>query len=209
MKFQVYDISGQPTGEEVEVSSLVFDAEPNNHALALAVQAELTNRRQGTHSTKNRSMVRGGGRKPWRQKGRGVARAGTIRSPLWRGGGQIFGPQPHPYSMHINKKVKRLAKRSALSQKAREERVKILADFQWTDGKTTNARNLVKAFSLDKEKVLLMLSEYDSAVYRACKNIPDMDVIKAVDASTYQILKSGVVFIQKGALASIQEALAK
>ncbi len=209
MKFQVYDISGQPTGEEVEVSPAVFEAEPHEHAVALAVQAELTNRRQGTHSTKNRSMVRGGGRKPWRQKGRGVARAGTTRSPIWRGGGIIFGPRPHPYSMRLNKKVKRLARRSALSQKAREERIKIVTDFQWPEGKTANARNLLKAFAIGKEKALLMTSDYDSEIYRACKNIPDLDVIKAADASTYQIMRSGAVFIQKGALDSIQEVLNK
>ena len=115
MKLPVYDINGKTTGEEVEAASGVFEIEPNDHAIALAVQAELTNRRQGTHSTKNRSMVRGGGRKPWRQKGRGVARAGTIRSPLWRGGGIIFGPKPHPHKMRINKKVKRDRKSTRLN----------------------------------------------------------------------------------------------
>ena len=209
MKLQVLDINGKETGEEVELPQTVFDVEPNDNVIALAVQTELTRRRQGTHATRNRAMIRGGGKKPWRQKGRGVARAGTIRSPLWRGGGTIFGPQPHPYVMKLNKKVSRLARKSALTYKARDNNIKAVMDFNWEDGKTSNARKMMKALATQKGKVLLLTNEYYPGVYRACKNIPDLDVIKAVDASTYQIMKSGIVLIQKSAINNIQEALDK
>lgn len=209
MKLPVYDLNGELSGEEVELRPSIFEVEPNDHALALAVQAELTNRRQGTHATKNRALVRGGGRKPWRQKGRGAARVGTIRSPLWRGGGIIFGPQPHPYKMQINKKVSRIARRSAFTYKARENKIKVLVDFNWEDGKTASARNLMRAFALQSGGALILTAEYHHNIHRACKNIPDLEVIKATDVSARQILKCDAVLIQKGAISSIHEVLGK
>jgi len=209
MKLSIYDLNGQPTGEEVELSPAVFGIAPNEHALAMAVTVEQSNRRQGTHSTKSRNMVRGGGRKPWRQKGRGVARAGTIRSPLWRGGGIIFGPHPHLHKMKINKKMNRLARLSALSYKAQNEAIKVLTDFNWEDGKTVNARNLLKVFNIKSGAVLLLTPEYSSTIYQSCRNVTDFEVIKAVDVSARQILKCSTLFIQKSALPSLQEALIK
>jgi large subunit ribosomal protein L4 len=210
MKLAVFDIEGKPTGEEVELSNLIFDIEPNDHAIAQAVTAELANRRQGTHCVKTRSMVAGGGKKPWRQKGRGVARAGTIRSPLWRHGGIIFGPTPHRYYLNINKKVKRLARKSALTYKARENRIRIITDFNWEEGKTSQARNLLKAFSVQsKDKALLLTTVYSPLVLQACRNIPTMEVNIASDVSTRQILRGDILLIQKGALSSLQEVLAR
>ncbi|NQS97521.1 MAG: 50S ribosomal protein L4 [candidate division Zixibacteria bacterium] len=209
MKTKVYDIEGNPTGEEFELPASVFDIEPNDHALALTVQSEMANRRQGTHSTKGRSEVRGGGRKPWRQKGRGVARAGTNRSPIWRGGGITFGPKPHKYCLRVNKKVNRLARRSAFTYKARENNITVLNDFNWEEGRTANARNLLKAFAIDKGNVLLLTTEYSSTIYQACCNMPGFEVNKAVAVSARQILKSNTIFIQKGAVASLREVLDK
>ena len=206
---KVYDIEGSPTGEELELPASIFDIEPNDHALALAVQSEMANSRQGTHSTKGRSDVRGGGRKPWRQKGRGVARAGTNRSPIWRGGGITFGPKPHKYRLRVNKKVNRLARRSAFTYKARENNITVLNDFNWEEGRTANASSLLKAFSIDKGNVLLLTTEYSSAICQACRNMPGMEVNKAAAASARQILKSNTVFIQKRAIPSLQEALVK
>jgi len=209
MKLPVYNLEGGTTGEEVELTPEVFEIEPNDHAIAMAVHTEMTNRRQGTHATKNRALVRGGGRKPWRQKGRGAARAGTIRSPLWRGGGTIFGPQPHPYIMRINKKLNRLARRSVLTYKVREEKLRILQEFDWEDGKTKNARELAKAFNLNDTKALLLTSKYQPQVYNACKNVPGLEVNIAVDASARQLLSSDIIFIQKDAIAAVQEVLNK
>jgi large subunit ribosomal protein L4 len=206
---KVYDIEGNLTGEEVELPASVFEIEPNDHAIALAVTAEMTNNRQGNASTKNRKFVRGGGRKPWRQKGRGVARAGTIRSPIWRGGGTIFGPQPHDFSMRVNKKVKRLARRSALSYKAQEDKIRILSDFNWEDGKTAYARKMLKSFSAQKGFNLLLLPEYNSTIYQACRNIHNFEVTKAGSASTRQIVKSDTIFILKSALPLLLEVLQK
>jgi len=207
MKLKVYDTDGNPTGEEIELESSVFEIEPNDHAIALAVTAEMTNRRQGTRMTKSRSLVAGGGRKPWRQKGRGAARAGTIRSPIWRGGGTIFGPQPQDFKMRINKKVNKLARRSALSYKIKAGAVKIIADFNWEDGKTVNARNLLKSFDVKKGHILLLTDDYKSTVYQASRNMPGLEVTKAAAASTRQIVKSNILFIQKSALTSLQEVL--
>jgi len=209
MKLPVYNLEGGTTGEEVELTPEVFEIEPNDHAIAMAVHTEMTNRRQGTHATKNRALVRGGGKKPWRQKGRGAARAGTIRSPLWRGGGIIFGPQPHPYIMRINKKLNRLARRSVLTYKVREEKIRILQEFDWEDGKTKNARELAKAFNLYKIKALLLTSKYQPEVHNACKNIPGLEVNIAVDASARQLLNSDMILIQKDAIAAVQEVLNK
>lgn len=209
MKLIIYDITGNPTGEEVELSPQVFDTKPNDHAIAIAVQVELTNRRQGTHSTKNRSMVRGGGRKPWRQKGRGAARAGTNRSPLWRGGGITFGPQPHPYRMKINKKVKRLARKSALTYKLREEQIRLLVDFDWKDGKTIRARTLLKMLEVEGPGTLLLTGNYQPKVLQACKNIAGLTVSNAVDVSTNALMKSRTILMQKSALSALTEVLTK
>ena len=207
MKHNVYDLKANPTGEEIELPDSIFQIEPNDHAIAFAVQVETANARQGTHSTKSRSQVRGGGRKPWRQKGRGTARVGTIRSPLWRGGGIIFGPKPHPHNLSMNKKVNRLARRSAFTYKAQDNSITVLEDFTWEDGKSANARKLLKAFAIAKGNVLLLTTDYDKLIYQVCRNFPEIEVNKASAASTRQILKSKMIFIQKGAIPALKEVL--
>ena len=209
MKLPVYNLDGKQTGEDVELLPTVFEIEPNDHAIALSVQTELTRQRQGNAATKNRALVRGGGKKPWRQKGRGAARAGTIRSPLWRGGGKIFGPQPHPYITRVNKKINRLARRSVLTYKARDEKIRILSDFNWENGKTSNARDFLKAFEEKTRKILLLTANYSPNIYNACKNIVGFEVNIAADVSARQLLKCDIMYIQKSALSSIEEVLNK
>ena len=136
MKLDVYKIDGMSSGNSVALPNEVFEVEPNDHLIYQAVRTQMTNSRQGTVSTKNRTMVRGGGRKPWRQKGRGTARAGTIRSPLWVGGGRVFGPQPRNFKMKINKKMKRQARQSAYSHKVKQEAVILVEDFKLENPKT-------------------------------------------------------------------------
>ncbi len=209
MKLDVYKIDGSKTGEKIELKPAVFGIEPNDHAIWQAVVTEMTNRRQGNASTKNRSAVRGGGRKPWRQKGRGTARAGTIRSPLWRGGGRIFGPQPKDYHIKINKKVKRLARKSALTYKAREEKIKLIEDFSFDAPKTKSMAEIMNKLKLDSVKTLILLAARDQNIYLSSRNIPDLSVKGAGEFSTYDVLDSDVVIIQKSALDIIYEVLSK
>ena len=136
MKVDLYKIDGSKAGKQVTLSKDVFGIEPSDHAIWMAVTAEMTNRRQGTSATKNRSAARGGGRKPWRQKGRGTARAGTIRSPIWVGGGRAFGPSPQDHHKGIPKKMKQLARRSALSYKAKNEKIRLVEDFKLDEPKS-------------------------------------------------------------------------
>ena len=143
MEFVVYNKEGQKTDEILKIDDLSFDVEPHEHSIYLAVKSELKRSRQGTHSTKTRAEKRGGGKKPFPQKGRGVARAGTRRSPLWVGGGVVFGPKPHEYKSKVNLKVRRLARKSALSLKLRNDKIKVVEDFNFAENKAKNVRNLL------------------------------------------------------------------
>jgi large subunit ribosomal protein L4 len=206
MKLPVYSQQGKKTGE-VELDSAVFGIEPNDHAMWLAVKVQRHRKRQGTHAAKNRSAVSGGGRKPWRQKGRGTARAGTIRSPLWRHGGTIFGPHPHDYTMRLPKKMNRLARRSALSARASEEAIRVVEDFTLDSPKTRQVVEMLKALELAGEKVLILTREYDANLVKSARNIDGCAVQVGVDASTYDLLNSRVLLIQQGALDNITEVL--
>lgn len=206
MKLPVYSQDGKTTAE-VTLDPAVFGIEPNEHAMWLAVKVQRHRMRQGTHASKNRSLVRGGGRKPWRQKGRGTARAGTIRSPLWRHGGTIFGPQPHAYTMGLPKKVNRLARRSALATRAQEEAIKLVEDFALESPKTRQIVEMLKALDLADQKVLILTKEYDANLVRSVRNIDGCSVQIGVEASTYDLLNSRVLLIQKGALNPISEVL--
>ncbi len=207
MELEVFNAQGQTTGQTVELPERVFGGPVNEHAVYLAVKAQLANRRQGTHSTKTRSMVRGGGKKPWKQKGRGVARAGTNRSPIWVGGGRIFGPHPHPYGEKVNKKVKKLARRSVLASRLSEERLFVVDDFNIESGKTRELIDFLDGFETNGEKSLLLLADSDSAIVRAGKNIPNFQAYRADLASTYDMIQSRRIFVQKGALAVLEEVL--
>jgi len=205
VKADLYKLDGTREEEAVELPGHIFEIEPNDHAVYLDVKAIMTNARQGTASTKNRSAVRGGGRKPWRQKGRGMARAGTIRSPLWRGGGTVFGPQPHEYHMKINKKVKVLARKSVYSHKAKEGAVKVVEDLQFPEPKTKEFYTLLEKWDLSSKKITLLLSGAKEDVIRSGRNLPNLRIRLAQNASTYDLLDNEVLLLEQSALDKLQE----
>lgn len=208
MEIKVYKTDGVSSESAVALPSEVFEIEPNNHVIYQAVRSQMKNSRQGTAASKNRAMVRGGGKKPWRQKGRGTARAGTTRSPLWVGGGRVFGPQPRHLSMKINKKMSRQARQSAYSYKAKQEAVMLVEDFKLANPKTKEMFQILKNLKIEDKKVLLLTTEYDPMVARAGRNIPNLFIRQASDASTYDILHCEVLLIQQNAIEKIVEVCA-
>ncbi len=204
MKVEVYKIDGTKSGEYVELRPDIFEIKPNDHVIYLAVKAYLANQRQGTHKTKTRGEVRGGGGKPWPQKHTGRARAGSIRSPLWVGGGTVFGPVPRDYSLDLPKKVKQLARKSALSYKLRDEQIIIVEDFTFEQPKTKRMIEILKAFNLLNKKVLILTASTDLNVYKSGRNIPEVNVLEAYKASTYDILNNQMILIQKSAIDVLQ-----
>ena len=209
MKLDLYKIDGTTASKKVELDNSIFGIEPNDHAIYLAVKAYLANQRQGTHKAKERSEVRGGGKKPWKQKGRGGARAGTTRSPLWVGGGTIFGPRPRDYRQNLPKKVKSLARKSALSYKVKDEQLYIVEDFNFEQPKTKEFVNILKALDIDGKKVLLLTNGTLGTVYKSGRNIPKVKILEANKASTYDILNNQILLMQKGALDIVQNSFAK
>jgi large subunit ribosomal protein L4 len=207
MKLDLHKTDGTVASTKINVADDIFNAEPNDHLMYQAVTAELANKRQGNASTKGRSEVRGGGRKPWRQKGRGTARVGTIRSPLWVGGGRTFGPQPHSYAKKFPKKMKRLARISALSTKTKADAVTMIEDFTIESGKTKDMAAVLQGLGMDKVKILLMIAENDEKLVQAGRNIPNLEIRIAQTASTYDILNCQQLLIQKSAAEKIEEVL--
>jgi large subunit ribosomal protein L4 len=200
MKLDIYKTDGSVSGKKINLSDDIFAVEPNDHVIYLTVKAYLANQRQGTHKAKERGEVRGGGKKPWRQKGRGGARAGTIRSPLWIGGGTIFGPRPRNYRQDLTKKVKSLARKSALSYKAKDDQIMVVEDFKFDQPKTKELINMLKALKVDDKKVLLLTGEVDEAVYKSGRNIPKVKILEAAKASAFDILNNQVLLLQKTAV---------
>ena len=207
MELEVYKTDGTKTGERVTLRPDVFEIEPNDHAIYQAVRLYLANQRQGTHKTKTRSEVRGGGRKPWRQKHTGRARAGSIRSPVWIGGGTIFGPQPRDYDFKLPRKVKTLARKSALSYKAKDGQILVVEDFTFQAPKTKEMVSVLKALSLDGKKTLILVPKTDGNVFKSGRNLPRVNVLEANKASTYEILNNQVLLIQKTALGVLENSL--
>jgi len=206
MEIQVLDTKGKKSSI-IEVDDSVFGVKPNKDAVYRAVLSEMANSRQGTHSSKSRGMVRGGGRKPRKQKGRGVARAGTNRSPIWRGGGTIFGPEPHKYEYNLPKKIKRLARRSVLSQKLNDEKLIILDDFDINEVKTKKICQLLQKLNIDG-KILFLTSEINENLFLSLRNIPNIALLKAISASTYDLFDSDFILIDKKGLELLNEGLA-
>ena len=200
MELEVLKKDGSSAGAKVKLPPHVFAQEPNHHAVYLAVKAQNANSRQGTASSKTRSMVRGGGKKPFKQKGRGAARAGTNNSPLWVGGGTIFGPRPRSYRQDLPKKVKRLARKSAFSYKAKDKQLIVVEDFSFEAPKTKEFSELLTALKSDGKKVLLLTGSTDSIVFRSGRNIPKVKVLEAAKSSTYDILNNQVLIMQKSAV---------
>jgi large subunit ribosomal protein L4 len=207
MELKVLNIQGAETGEVVTLNDEIFGIEVSDHAMYLDVKAILANRRQGTHKSKTRAEVRGGGRKPFRQKGTGNARQGSTRSGTMVGGGTIFGPTPRSYEQKVNKKVKLLARRSAFSSKAAAGQIVVIEDFSLEGIKTRPVADMLKNLGLSGKKTLMLTPAYDSVVSTSGRNIEKLNVMVAENASTYDILNSQAVLFQKGALQKIEETL--
>lgn len=203
MKIDVLKTDGSYTGRQVDLAESIFGIEPNSHAIYLSVKAYLANQRQGTHKSKERGEVSGGGKKPWKQKGRGGSRAGTIRSPLWVGGGTIFGPRPRDYRQELPKKVKKLARISALSSKVKDEQLVVVEDFNFESPKTKNLMQLLNALKINGKRVLLLTNGNLPEIYKSGRNIPKMKILEADKASTYDILNNQVLLLQESALGLI------
>lgn len=199
MTVDVHSKDGAKVGS-IELPASVFGIEPNEHAMYLAVRAYLTNRRQGTHKTKTRAEVRGGGKKPFKQKGTGGARRGSSRSGLNPGGGIIHGPQPHPYSMDLPTKVKRLARKSALSLRARENSVVVVEDYTIDSPKTKEVSSMLSALNVGGKKVLLLLPESDKTFVLSARNIAGVTTFPADKISAYDVLNHGTLVIFKSAV---------
>ena len=209
MEVKVVNISGKETGAKVQLPESVFGVTPSDHAIYLDVKQYLANQRQGTHKSKQRNEIAGSTRKLYKQKGTGGARAGSIKSPLFNGGGRVFGPQPRDYSFKLNKKLKSLARKSALSYKAIDNNVVVLEDFTFDSIKTKNYINLVNALNLAGEKTLLVLPSQNNNIYLSSRNIQKAKVITAADLNTYDVLNAGKLLLTADSLKTLEEAFAK
>jgi len=205
MTLEILKIDGKPSGKKVKLDKEIFGIQPNDHAIYLSVKAFLANQRQGTHKAKERSEVSGGGKKPWRQKGRGTARAGTTRSPLWKGGGTIFGPRPRDYRQKLPQKVKQLARKSALSYKVKDEQIMVIEDFTFENPKTKEFISMMDALKLNGKKVLLLTGKTDTNIYKSGRNITKVSVMEASKASTYDILNNQLLVLQHSAVDVIKK----
>jgi len=209
MKLTVYTRQGSDAGRTVELDASVFGIEPNDHAIWLDVRAAQAHARQGTHKTKERSEVRGSTRKLYRQKGTGNARVGDVKSPTRVGGGTIFGPRPHTYSVGVNRKTKQLARRSALSYKAQNDALRVVEDFTLDAPKTREIVGLLKSAELEGKKVLFLTGSADDVLYRSGRNIPGLTIRSATGASTLDLVSAQVVLMQEAALGALTDALGK
>ena len=209
MKVAVLDINGKDTGRKADLSNKVFAIEPNNHAVYLDVKQYLANQRQGTHKAKERGEIVGSTRKIKKQKGTGTARAGSIKSGVFKGGGRIFGPRPRNYGFKLNKNVKRLARKSALTIKANEKAITVLEDFNFEAPKTKDFTAVLKALNLESKKSLFVLGAPNSNVYLSSRNLKGSEVITNSELSTYKILNANQVVLLESAVEGIESNLSK
>ena len=209
MEVKVLNISGNETGAKAQLPESVFGIEPNDHAIYLDVKQYLANQRQGTHKSKQRNEIAGSTRKLYKQKGTGGARAGSIKSPLFNGGGRVFGPQPRDYSFKLNKKLKSLARKSALAYKAKDNNVVVLEDFNFDTIKTKNYTSLLAALNVGTQKTLLVLPSQNNNIYLSSRNVQKTKVISAADLNTYDVLNAGVLVLTADSVKTLEEAFAK
>jgi large subunit ribosomal protein L4 len=209
MEVAVLDINGKDTGRKAELSKEVFAIEPNNHAVYLDVKQYLANQRQGTHKAKERAEISGSTRKIKKQKGTGTARAGSIKSGVFKGGGRMFGPRPRNYGFKLNKNVKRLARKSALSIKANDQSILVLEDFNFDAPKTKNFINVLKALEVENKKSLIVLGGSNNNVYLSSRNFKGSEVVTASELSTYKIMNANKVILIESALEGIESNLSK
>jgi large subunit ribosomal protein L4 len=199
MQVKVLNIQGQETGRTVELPEDIFGIEPNNHAIYLAVKQYLGAQRQGTHKVKTRAEVKGSSRKLHRQKGTGGSRKGNIRNPLYKGGGTIFGPKPHKYDIKLNRKVKDLAKMSALSYKAKENAIVIVEDVNLDAPKTKTFVSILKSLNVGDKKLMFVIPEYNDNVYISSRNVPSVLTTLMSDVNTYDLINSEVLVLTESA----------
>lgn len=209
MEAKVLDFNGKDTGRKVQLSDSVFGIEPNNHAVYLDVKQYLANQRQGTHKAKERAEVAGSTRKIKKQKGTGTARAGSAKNPLFKGGGTVFGPRPRSYSFKLNKSLKRLARKSAFSIKAKESNIIVLEDFNFETPNTKNFINVLKALELENKKSLFVLGDTNKNVYLSSRNLKASSVVSSYELSTYAILNANNLVLLESSLEVIEENLSK
>ena len=209
MEVKVINITGKETGRTITLSDSVFAIEPNNHAVYLDVKQYLANQRQGTHKAKERAEVAGSTRKIKKQKGTGTARAGSAKNPLFKGGGTVFGPRPRSYSFKLNKSLKRLARKSAFSIKAKESNIIVLEDFNFETPNTKNLLNVLKDLGLENKKSLIVLGESNKNVYLSSRNLKTSKVVSHLELSTYEILNASSLVLLEGSLEGIEENLSK
>ncbi|WP_304136836.1 50S ribosomal protein L4 [Mesonia mobilis] len=209
MEVAVLDIKGKETGRKVTLSDAVFGVEPNEHAIYLDVKQYLANQRQGTHKAKERAEITGSTRKIKKQKGTGTARAGSIKSPIFKGGGRVFGPRPRNYGFKLNKSLKKLARKSALSQKAKNNDVLVVENLEFDSAKTKNFISLLQGLGIEGKKSLFVLSESNNNVYLSSRNLKAAEVVTASELNTYKILHSNNIVFVEGSLEGVESNLSK
>ncbi|MDW3211640.1 MAG: 50S ribosomal protein L4 [Reichenbachiella sp.] len=209
MKVSVVNRNGEDTGRKVDLAKDVFGIEPNDHAIYLDVKQFLANQRQGTHKSKERAEIAGSTKKIKKQKGTGTARAGSIKSPLFRGGGRVFGPEPRDYSFKLNKKLKTLARKSALSYKATGKSISVLEDISFEAPKTKEYKSLLTSLSLNNKKTLLVLAEDNKNVVLSSNNLQKTKVTTADQINTYDLLNADNLILCEGSIEKIQNLLTK
>ena len=209
MKVAVVDINGKNTGRSVELSDAIFGIEPNNHAIYLDVKQYLANKRQGTHKSKERAEISGSTRKIKKQKGTGTARAGSIKSPVFRGGGRVFGPRPRNYSFKLNKSLKRLARQSALSLKAKEENIVVVENFDFEAPKTKSFIDVLKSLGIENKKSLFVLDESNKNVYLSSRNLKGVNIVNGSGIATYEVLNANKVILSESCLEEIESNFSK
>jgi large subunit ribosomal protein L4 len=207
MEVKVLDINGKDTGRKVTLNDSVFAIEPNNHALYLDVKHYLANQRQGTHKSKERAEIAGSTRKIKKQKGTGTARAGSVKSPVFVGGGRVFGPKPRNYSFKLNKNLKRLARKSALTLKAQESNLVVVEDFAFETPSTKNFINVLKSLGLDNKKSLFVLGAANNNVYLSSRNLKSTSVVTASELNTYAVMNAKSLVLTEGSVNGIESNL--
>ena len=207
MELAIHNIKGKDTGRKAKLSNNIFAVEPNDHAIYLDVKQYLANNRKGLHKSKERAEIKGSTRKIKKQKGTGTARAGSIKNPLFRGGGRVFGPRPRSYDQKINKKVKKLARKSALSYKAKNKAIMIIEDFDFSKPKTKDYFSILKAFDLDGKKTLMVLNGGNKNVYLSSRNLKNSKVVLNSELNTYEITDASNVLILESAVDGLESNL--
>lgn len=208
MELSIYKTDGSVSGDKIKLNDDIFNIEPKDHSIHRTVIAYLAARRQGTHLARNRSQITGSGAKPYRQKGTGRARAGTVKSNIWRGGGKSFGPQPHEYNVGVNRKEKKLARRSALSYKAKEENIIVIEDFDVENQQTKFVNNVLRALNVnDNTRKILVIKEHSPMLWRSCRNIKNLTLRPAAQLCTYDIMRQEKIVIQKSAAELMNEVM--